>query len=226
MPGLVGLIGADESSYAEMRRHVTSAGLSIGYPTAAEAIPGVLGVWRNRHREHPVLPLMLGGAGTVFQLSDVLSADGFQRSSFCQDFYRPRGVRYGLHGVIGRTTDCVAMIAVLRSGPDFSIRERSILELVQAPLSAVWSQVRARDRLARELSALIAQTHARPEGSEALTPAEDGVVDLVASGLTNVAAASALGISVKAVEQHLTHVYRKLSVASRTQMLLRLASDP
>ena len=51
-----------------------------------------------------------------------------------------------------------------------------------------------------------------------LTPAERRVADLVASGMSNRLAADRLFVSVRAVEVHLTSVYRKLGIRSRTQL--------
>ena len=48
------------------------------------------------------------------------------------------------------------------------------------------------------------------------------VVDLVAEGLANKAIATRLGISGRTVEGHLNHVFVKLGVVSRTE-LVRLA---
>ena len=42
--------------------------------------------------------------------------------------------------------------------------------------------------------------------------------DLAARGLTNRAVATELAVSVKAVEWHLSHVYRKLGISSRLRL--------
>ncbi len=53
---------------------------------------------------------------------------------------------------------------------------------------------------------------------ERLTSAERRVVDLATERLTNREIASRLGVSVKAVEWHLSRVYRKLGVSSRLDL--------
>ncbi|HSK52724.1 MAG TPA: helix-turn-helix transcriptional regulator, partial [Clostridia bacterium] len=59
----------------------------------------------------------------------------------------------------------------------------------------------------------------RPAGATAsLTPAERRVADLVAGGATNRSAADRLFVSVRAVEVHLTNIYRKLGIRSRTEL--------
>ena len=57
-----------------------------------------------------------------------------------------------------------------------------------------------------------------------LTPTEQQVADLVASGLTNREAAYALFLSVSTVEANLRRIYKKLGVRSRTE-LSRMLSD-
>jgi DNA-binding CsgD family transcriptional regulator len=56
-----------------------------------------------------------------------------------------------------------------------------------------------------------------------LTLAERRVAELVAGGATNRAAADQLFVSVRAVEVHLTSIYRKLRIRSRTELAALLA---
>jgi DNA-binding CsgD family transcriptional regulator len=58
--------------------------------------------------------------------------------------------------------------------------------------------------------------------SEGLTPAERRVADLVAQGRTNAEVASALFLTERTVASHLTHVYAKLGVRSRTELARKL----
>ncbi|MGQ0718170.1 MAG: LuxR C-terminal-related transcriptional regulator [Pseudonocardiales bacterium] len=57
---------------------------------------------------------------------------------------------------------------------------------------------------------------------DALTPQEFQVAQSVAEGLNNVEVASSLFVSRKTVEAHLTRIYRKLGVRSRTELARRL----
>ncbi|GHJ47153.1 transcriptional regulator [Catellatospora sp. TT07R-123] len=63
----------------------------------------------------------------------------------------------------------------------------------------------------------------RAETAGGLTATEQQVVDLVVAGCTNRQAADRLFISVSAVEAHLTRVYAKLGVSSRTQLVRNLS---
>jgi DNA-binding CsgD family transcriptional regulator len=67
----------------------------------------------------------------------------------------------------------------------------------------------------------------RPPASGALTPTERRVAGLVAEGLQTKQVAARLFVSPKTVEGHLSHIYAKLGVRSRTELARRLGQgDP
>jgi DNA-binding CsgD family transcriptional regulator len=59
--------------------------------------------------------------------------------------------------------------------------------------------------------------------AEGLTPAERRVAELVAAGRTNAEVAATLFLAERTVASHLTHVYAKLGVRSRTELAARTA---
>jgi len=69
----------------------------------------------------------------------------------------------------------------------------------------------------------IARVGGRAPGPVGLTPTEQKVADLVASGLTNREAARALFLSVSTVEANLRRIYQKLGVRSRTELSRKLS---
>jgi DNA-binding CsgD family transcriptional regulator/predicted negative regulator of RcsB-dependent stress response len=73
----------------------------------------------------------------------------------------------------------------------------------------------------QELATLGAAPGTQRGGRSALTAQEEAVADLVCAGLTNREVAQQLQLSVKTVGYHLGHVYAKLQVASRTQLMAR-----
>jgi DNA-binding CsgD family transcriptional regulator len=80
---------------------------------------------------------------------------------------------------------------------------------------------------ARAESELLA-TGARPRrialsGVESLTPSERRVAELAAEGPTNREIAQALFVTQRTVEVHLTSIYRKLAISSRSQLAAALA---
>jgi DNA-binding CsgD family transcriptional regulator len=88
--------------------------------------------------------------------------------------------------------------------------------------SVIW-----RDRAVAELRLAGERTPApgalRTPGPESLTRQEGEILELVRAGLSNRAIAERLVLSVKTVEGHLTTVYGKFGVTSRTQVLAALA---
>lgn len=70
-----------------------------------------------------------------------------------------------------------------------------------------------------------------PEGARAeraptdLTPQERAVADLVAQGRSNREAADVLFLSTKTVQYHLTRIYAKLGVRSRTELAAQWDPD-
>ena len=75
--------------------------------------------------------------------------------------------------------------------------------------AAIWAE-RTRNELNR--------VGGRTASPDELTPAERRIAELVASGRTNKEVASALYLSDRTVEGHLTSIYRKLGVRSRAEL--------
>jgi DNA-binding CsgD family transcriptional regulator len=75
-------------------------------------------------------------------------------------------------------------------------------------------------RCDRELRAGTREDHDEPGRTE-LTPQESAVTDLVAGGLTNREVAAELHVTIKTVQYHLTRVYTKLGVRSRSELAAR-----
>jgi DNA-binding NarL/FixJ family response regulator len=53
-----------------------------------------------------------------------------------------------------------------------------------------------------------------------LTPREKEALQLLAEGLDNAAIARKLVVATRTVQNHISHIYRKLGVTSRTQAVL------
>jgi DNA-binding CsgD family transcriptional regulator len=102
-------------------------------------------------------------------------------------------------------------------------RRREARETLEAAHSAferlgtvVWAE-RARAELAR--------ISGRAPAEGALTPAESRIAALVAEGKTNKEVAAALFLSERTVEGHLSRVFGKLGVRSRTELARELARE-
>jgi DNA-binding CsgD family transcriptional regulator len=68
----------------------------------------------------------------------------------------------------------------------------------------------------------LVRTNVRPNPALALTPSEQQVADLAASGMTNRDVAATLFIGIKTVEHNLSRVYTKLGIRSRAELGRRM----
>jgi DNA-binding CsgD family transcriptional regulator len=85
--------------------------------------------------------------------------------------------------------------------------------------------------LAERANEEIAATGARPRkvlqtGLDALTASERRVTQLAADGMSNKEIAQTLFVTIKTVEVHLSHAYRKLEISSRAQLDQALTPAP
>jgi len=94
------------------------------------------------------------------------------------------------------------------SGPDFSERDRALLELLRPHLLQAW-----------------ADAQRRRAGTPPLTPRQRELLRLVAAGHTNGQIARQLGISAGTVRTHLRNIYGLLHVPSRTAAVTRAFPD-
>jgi len=67
-------------------------------------------------------------------------------------------------------------------------------------------------------SAELARTNVGRQSGSGLTPSEQRVAELAASGMTNRDVAASLFISPKTVEANLVRIYRKLGIHSRAEL--------
>ncbi len=130
-----------------------------------------------------------------------------------------------------------ASVDVLRDSPALLERAKSLTELgaalrrsnrraeARAPLQdglELAERCNAAPVAQRAHSELLA-TGARPRrlvrtGVDSLTPGERRVAQMAADGQTNREIAQALFVTSKTIEMHLSHVYRKLDITSRSQL--------
>ncbi len=92
--------------------------------------------------------------------------------------------------------------------------------------ATIFHGLRARpflERCERELRATGRRRAPRGVAHLTLTPQEFAVARLVTRGLSNREAAAELVVSVKTIEYHLSNLYAKLGLTSRTQLVARLA---
>jgi DNA-binding CsgD family transcriptional regulator len=143
---------------------------------------------------------------------------------------------------IGLLREAVAVLA----GSKARLEHAHALVGLGAALRRANQRTEARERLregvdlARTVGALalaeraneeIAATGARPRkvlqtGVDALTASERRVAQLAADGMSNKEIAQTLFVTIRTVEEHLSHAYRKLEISSRAQLDKALLTTP
>ena len=107
-------------------------------------------------------------------------------------------------------------------------RKRRAQEVIEAAI-AIFGKLGApvwEERAREELGRLGLRTTRTTRGGTELTEAEHRVAELVAAGLSNAEVAARLFMAQRTVEAHLSKIYRKLGVRSRTQLLGVYQSSP
>jgi DNA-binding CsgD family transcriptional regulator/uncharacterized protein YciI len=84
----------------------------------------------------------------------------------------------------------------------------------------------ARPRRSRVFFGGAAGTGRQRPGSDALTPHEERIARMMIDGMTNRKIAERLSVSTRAVELHITRIYRKLAIKRRAQLAIALAQQP
>jgi len=111
----------------------------------------------------------------------------------------------------GRAQALLALGAVRRRGRKKRLARDALVEAL-----AVFEECGAEGWAARARSELGGVGGRRRQ--EGLTPAEQRVAELVAEGRTNREVAATLVLGERTVETHLTHIYAKLGIRSRTEL--------
>jgi DNA-binding CsgD family transcriptional regulator len=156
---------------------------------------------------------------TAARMTDVISPRRYRELPIYRDYYHRDGLDQLMD--LGRSADPrhFRSIVLFRSGdvPDFSERDRDVLELLRPHFEAR----EARAELYRRLSddAVAADG---PDDHSALTLREREIVYLVGQGKTNAEIAAKLWITPGTVKKHLEHVYDKIGVSGRTAAATRL----
>jgi DNA-binding CsgD family transcriptional regulator len=225
VPGLVALWRGDAATATECLGDADRQAAALGW-RAPDARP-----WTADYVE---ALLELGRLDEAVRVLDAWEADGVQvrRERVLAEVRRCRGVVAAAQGAVDEAVTLLEQAAAEheRLGDCFG-RARALLAL------GVAQRRRRQKRSAREaIRAAIAgfeelgaaswveRAHAelgRIGGrtrEEGLTAAERRVAVLVAEGRTNHEVATALFLAERTVASHLTHIYRKLGVRSRTEL--------
>jgi DNA-binding CsgD family transcriptional regulator len=218
---------------------------------ALERLEPLRGHHRQERIEEPgALPFLPDGiealleAGRLEEAAEAL--DGYQAAA--ERLGRKRGIAAArrLRGLLlGATDDSAAALGELEAATQLAARNDTPFEHARVLLGLGAAQRRAKRRKdaretlqsavtaferlgttlwAERARAELRRVSGRAPSEGALTPAEARIAALVADGKTNREVAAALFLSERTVEGHLSRVYGKLGVRSRTELARELAA--
>jgi DNA-binding CsgD family transcriptional regulator len=154
------------------------------------------------------------GDATAARISDVIGRARWHEQPVYREYFAPVGLDHILDIGLSPNRRHYRDISLFRGGdvPDFSERDRAVLELLRPHFRAR----EARAALLDYAAGLGPAGGGDPDERDArLTIREREVVALVAAGKTNAQVAAALWVTPATVKKHLENVYLKLGVGTR-----------
>ena len=159
-----------------------------------------------------------GDLRTITKISDFYSARRWHGTGHYADNVRPAGLEHKLQVClpagpapgpgIGGPRRSVQLAFWRERGPDFSERDRALLELLRPHLYQAYRDAERRH-----------------SGTPQLTPRQWDLLCLAAGGYTNSQIGTRLGVSEGTVRKHLQNIYGRLRVSSRVAAVTRAFPD-
>lgn len=209
--------GVNEPCWSPWARYAIVAHLRAGRTSDAKRVLG----WLDRCAASlpcrwPRIAALAGRAGLAELAGDSQAAEGA--------FTEALSLHAGLELPLERIETLLEYGAFLRRAGAQARARPLLAEAVAAAdaLGARWLAKQAH----RELGASGGRRRRRSEADNRLTPQERRVFELAASGLSNDTIASRLWVSPGTVKTHLEHIYAKLGVHSRRELVLRRDDAP
>lgn len=168
-------------------------------------------MWTAHWVEYPFfVDLMAGGAGHAQRASDhIPDLAAFRRTAVYAEHFGPRGARYQANVALvsaGR----IALVGLYRTRHDFTDGEIQALDMARLLLVQTLAYRTAVSQTNRLLQAQSSVVERR-----ILTPRQEDVLALVATGATDYAIGRRLGISERTVRKHLEDIRQRLQVTNR-----------
>lgn len=174
-----------------------------------EGIPeSIQQVARCFGRQDPVRHSVGVGSARALKLSDFLTRSAKRKLEFYWEVWRPLGIEDSIRLWLPAPAGRARMLYLERSAPNFTERERSILELL-------------RPSLIKMHAAAMRRRNGEPPILMTLTRREREVLSLVAEGKTSREIAAVLVVSPHTVRKHIEHVLEKLDVRTRSAAVAR-----
>lgn len=164
------------------------------------------------------------GDGAARRLSDMISMRTLRETVFYNEISGKNGLIRQLTVYLPMPPAYTAVVALCRETPDFSERDRTLLELLRPHLANAWKRAWERERNLAELSRLkrrrnhgdVAEIAAVTQSRFALAPREAQVLGWVSQGKTNGEIAVILGLAPGTVKFYVERILAKLGCETRT----------
>lgn len=165
------------------------------------------------------------GDGSARRLSEILSMPALRRTMFFNEISRKNRLVRQLTIYFPAPPAHTVMVALCREAPDFSERDRTLLELLRPHITTAWRLAWERERNRAEVRRLLARRKPRSGAAEvaratqsrfALSPREAEVLGWVAQGKTNGEIAIILGLATGTVKFYVERILTKLGCETRT----------
>jgi hypothetical protein len=150
---LAAVVPGDVAVYAEIDPRSRRVSFSpeiepvVGLPDAAAIFARHMG-------DLPTFKSYRRGEGSATKVSDFMTHRQFHRTAIYNEFYRPAGIEYQISKGLPGEPGLVTAITMLRRRPDFSERDRRLLDLLRPHLNQAYRNARALDAMQAELTAL------------------------------------------------------------------------
>lgn len=209
LPAIRRVIACDWISYNEVRADGTvHAALIDPLPDAQ-----VFAAWDRYARQNPIVAHYLETRdGRAYRFSDLITQAELHDLDLYRYVYGPMGVEYQLAVELPGPPDLTIGIALSRGEPDFTMRDRAVLDLARPHLIQAWRNVQLRaPAAALPAPALL---HARLERL-GLTRREAQILAMLMRGRSTASVAAELSISPRTLHKHAERIHQKLGVHTR-----------
>ena len=173
-----------------------------------------------QYRDPITRPLQAMRVATLVE--QVLPYEALVRTEFFNDFLAKDGLHYGINMFAWSGSQNIGDMRVWRRrGKDrFSEDAVLLLEMIRPAFTAALLRARRGSREAAQPSGGL--ENRENAALNTLSPRERDVADLVFLGMSDKMIASKLGISFPTVRTHLSHIFQKLNVDTRVNLIRKM----
>lgn len=145
------LISSDVSGYNEVNMRA-QRNATVVYPEEGVHFQGSMEIFEQYLHQHPLISHTAKTRDSrVLKISDFLSDAQFERLGLYQDFFRVIGTKYQMGVSLSIRRSVLVGLALNRSRPDFTERERLLFSLVRPHLVQAYENCLAWTRMTEEL---------------------------------------------------------------------------